>query len=65
MKKGVVKFFNSEKHFGFITMDGNDEQIFVHESGLKSQIHENDKVEFDVEESPKGPRAINVSVSYN
>jgi CspA family cold shock protein len=62
MQKGVVKFFNPEKRFGFITQDGNGEQIFVHQSGLKNQITENDKVEYDVEESPKGLRAINVRV---
>ena len=61
MKKGVVKFFNPEKHFGFITMEGSSEQVFVHESGLRSPIRENDKVSFDVEESEKGLRAVNVS----
>jgi cold shock protein len=60
MKKGTVKFFNAEKHFGFITVDGTGEQVFVHQSGLKTPIHENDKVVFDVEDSPKGLRAINV-----
>jgi CspA family cold shock protein len=60
MKKGVVKFFNPDKHFGFITVEGSSEQVFVHESGLKNPIRENDKVVFDVEESPKGFRAINV-----
>jgi cold shock protein len=62
MKKGTVKFFNTEKHYGFITMEGGDDKVFVHESALKSPIQENDKVTFDVEETPKGLRAINVSV---
>ena len=62
MKKGVVKFFNTDKHFGFIIVEGSSEQVFVHESGLKNPIRENDKVVFDVEESPKGLRAINVSL---
>jgi len=62
MKKGVVKFFNTDKHFGFITMEGSSEQVFVHESGLKTPIRENDKVVFDLEETPKGLRAINLRI---
>ena len=62
MKKGTVKFFNPEKHFGFITMEGTGDSVFVHESSLKTPIHENDKVLFDVEETPKGLRAINVTI---
>ncbi len=63
MKTGTVKFFNAEKHYGFITMDGASDSVFVHESSLKSPIRENDKVTFDVEETEKGLRAINVSVA--
>ncbi len=62
MKKGSVKFFNTDKHFGFITMDETGDSVFVHESSLKTPIHENDKVTFDVEETPKGLRAINVTL---
>ncbi len=62
MKKGTVKFFNTEKHYGFITMEGASDSVFVHESSLKSPIHENDKVTFDIEETEKGLRAINVTV---
>ncbi|HTA27747.1 MAG TPA: cold shock domain-containing protein, partial [Bacteroidia bacterium] len=54
MKKGTVKFFNTDKHFGFITMAETGDSVFVHESSLKTPIHENDKVLFDVEETPKG-----------
>jgi CspA family cold shock protein len=61
MKNGTVKFFNEEKGFGFIHEDGG-EDIFVHVSGLKSQIGENDKVSFDVERGKKGLNAINVTV---
>jgi cold shock protein len=60
MKKGTVKFFNTQKHFGFITVEESGEQIFVHQSGLKTAINDNDKVVFDIEESPKGLRAVNV-----
>jgi|HubBroStandDraft_2_1064218.scaffolds.fasta_scaffold2923933_1 CspA family cold shock protein len=62
MKKGSVKFFNPEKHFGFIIMEETGDSVFVHESSLKTPIQENDKVMFDVEETPKGLRAINVQL---
>ncbi|HXC06369.1 MAG TPA: cold shock domain-containing protein [Bacteroidia bacterium] len=63
-KKGTVKFFNEDKGFGFIKEDGTDSDIFVHVSGLKDQIRQNDQVTFDVEEGKKGLNAVNVQVSY-
>jgi cold shock protein len=60
MKKGKVKFFNTQKHFGFITLDETGEQVFVHQSGLKTEINENDKVVFELKEGPKGLHAVNV-----
>lgn len=62
MKEGTVKFFNSEKGFGFIKPTDSSEDIFVHESGLIDQIHENDKVKFDVERGKKGMNAVRVEV---
>ncbi len=59
MKTGVVKFFNEAKGFGFIKEE-NGEEIFVHVSGLKEEIRENDNVKFDVQEGKKGLNAINV-----
>lgn len=58
-KNGVVKFFNDAKGFGFIK-DENGQDIFVHVSGLKEEIQENDNVTFDVQEGKKGLNAINV-----
>lgn len=59
METGTVKFFNESKGFGFITQeDGKD--IFVHVSGLKQDIRQNDKVEFEIEEGKKGLSAVNV-----
>ncbi len=60
---GTVKWFNSEKGYGFITTDeGND--IFVHYSAIQSEgfktLNEGDKVEFEVTEGDRGPQATNV-----
>ena len=62
MKKGTVKFFNEAKGFGFIKAE-NGEEIFVHATGLQTEIRENDNVTFDVQEGKKGLNAINVSVA--
>lgn len=61
MKKGTVKFFNEEKGFGFIK-DENGEDIFVHISGLKQEIRENDVVTFEVARGQKGLNAVNVTL---
>jgi CspA family cold shock protein len=63
MAVGKVKWFNEVKGYGFITMeDGKD--VFVHYSAIKGDgfrtLKENDQVEFDINESPKGPQAVNV-----
>ncbi|AQM61070.1 cold-shock protein [Clostridium baratii] len=61
---GVVKWFNEEKGYGFISCDnGND--VFVHYSQVKEQgnnkdLHEGENVTFDIEEGKKGPMAVNV-----
>lgn len=60
MVTGTVKFYNRTKRFGFIQQD-EGEDVFVHESGIVGEpIGDNDRVEFDVEEGPKGLRAVNV-----
>jgi cold shock protein len=61
-KEGTVKFFNTQKGFGFISQNDNRNEIFVHSTGLIDSIRENDKVQFDVEEGKKGLNAINVKV---
>ncbi|MES2457124.1 MAG: cold shock domain-containing protein [Bacteroidota bacterium] len=62
MKNGTVKFFNTEKGFGFIKED-NGNEIFVHVSGLKDEVRENDRVVFDVQEGKKGLNAVNVKLA--
>ncbi|MCD6549281.1 cold shock domain-containing protein [Candidatus Micrarchaeota archaeon] len=60
--KGTVKFYNVMKRFGFITgEDGRD--YFVHVTGLKPgvRLFEGDHVTFDVEETERGPKAVNVA----
>jgi cold shock protein len=60
MATGTVKFFNESKGFGFIKEDNTQNEIFVHATGLTSQVRENDKVSFDLIEGKKGMNAVNV-----
>ncbi|HNQ83122.1 MAG TPA: cold shock domain-containing protein [Bacteroidales bacterium] len=63
MNTGTVKFFNNSKGFGFIKDDASDKEYFVHVSGLKDEIKENDRVTFDLQEGRKGLNAVNVKKS--
>ncbi len=63
MVKGTVKWFDETKGYGFITKeDGSD--VFVHYSSIQGgefqSLAEGDTVSFDIEQGPKGPKAINV-----
>ncbi|MBU5611990.1 cold-shock protein [Geomonas azotofigens] len=63
MAKGVVKWFNDSKGFGFIEQE-NGEDVFVHFSAIQSDgfksLAEGDSVTFDVQQGPKGLQAANV-----
>ena len=63
MEQGTVKWFNSEKGFGFIEREGGND-VFVHFSAIQSEgfktLEEGQAVQFDVEEGARGPQAANV-----
>src|ERR687895_432342 len=65
MTTGIVKWFNGDKGFGFITPESGPD-VFVHFSAITGagyrNLNENDKVEFEVTTGPKGPQAQNVRV---
>jgi CspA family cold shock protein len=61
---GTVKFFNAEKGYGFISLEGGDKDVFVHYSNIQGTgyktLEEGQKVEFDVAPGRKGDEAQNV-----
>lgn len=64
MATGIVKWFNADKGFGFITQDDGGPDVFVHFSAIQTtgfkELSEGTRVEYDVTEGPKGPQAENV-----
>lgn len=60
MNNGTVKFFNSEKGFGFIKDENSEKEYFVHVTGLIDEVRENDRVTLELQEGRKGLNAINV-----
>ncbi|MCA5006846.1 cold-shock protein [Sphingobacterium bovistauri] len=63
MQQGTVKFFNETKGFGFITPNDGGDDLFVHMSGLRDNIRQNDNVTFNVEQGRNGLNATNVRIA--
>ena len=65
MTNGIVKWFNSEKGFGFISVEGGDD-VFAHFSAINVEgfktLEEGQKVSFDIVEGARGPQAANITV---
>jgi len=62
--RGIVKFFNNEKGYGFIKNNTNGEEVFVHSTGIIDKIKENDEVEFEMQQGRKGMNAVNVTIVH-
>ena len=67
MAHGTVKWFNAEKGYGFITVDGGDSDVFVHWSAIQMEgyraLEEGQRVEFEIGEGQKGPQAEEVRIA--
>ena len=67
MAQGTVKWFNAEKGYGFITVDGGEQDIFVHWSAIQMDgcrsLEEGQQVEFEVGQGDKGPQAESVTLA--
>ena len=64
MAQGRVKWFNDQKGFGFIKVSDEEKDVFVHYTAITGagfrSLQENQLVEFDIQQGPKGPQAVNV-----
>ncbi len=64
MPQGTVKWFNDQKGFGFIEVEGGGKDVFVHHSAIEAtgfkSLQEGDRVTFEIEQGAKGPSAVKV-----
>jgi CspA family cold shock protein len=62
MATGTVDFFHSRKGYGFIQTDDADDDVFFHMEDVGGEdLEEGQEVEFDIDQAPKGPRAVNLT----
>ena len=65
MATGMVKWFNDSKGYGFIQADGNERDVFVHYTAVQGDgfktLSEGQRVQFELNDGPKGPQASNVT----
>ena len=66
MTTGTVKWFNADKGFGFIAPEDGSKDVFAHFSAINSggyrSLEEDQRVEFETQDGPKGPQAANITV---
>jgi len=66
MSTGTVKWFNDEKGYGFITPEDGGKDLFAHHSAIKmngfKSLKEGQRVEYEAQQGPKGPQAVNIRV---
>ncbi len=62
IKEGLVKFFNADKGFGFISHEGSKDDYFFSEDSLVDKVRDNDKVTFEIASGPKGWIAVNIKL---
>ncbi len=60
--QGTVKWFNPAKGFGFITPSDGSKDVFVHKNEAPASLRDGDRVEFEIAQEAKGPKATNVKV---